>query len=480
MLVFGLTSTETGRIAENTACGAGGVILRTITIDDELQAAEKMFYIQELHPDMILLAGGTDGGAVAGVIRLAELLTLADPKPKFRQNMKIPLIFCGNREARSFVREVLEDTFDIHIVDNVRPSMTELNLDPARLEVHRLFMENVMERAPGYSELKNYTISDILPTPVGVENIMKLYTDSLNENVVLMDMGGATTDIFSNISGIYSRTVAANTGMSYSISNVLADVGIEAIMRHLPSSFKECDIRNYIFNKTLAPTSVPSTPGEELLEQAVAIEGARSAWEDHLDTCFKTSRVGFLDRMKQRNRKEFDEVFYSQESESSFKISDIGTIIGAGGIISHTDRIAALWILTEAFLPEDLTRISIDRHFRSPHLGVLSTIDSKAALNLFREECLEEIGWVIAPTGKFDKGDMVLEVLDRNSGEKREVSGGEFLFLKSGGDLEFHTSDNVFLGQDGIEHLSTELPVLIDCRGRGEHALDIPLARSGI
>ncbi len=480
MLVFGLTSTETGRIAENTACGAGGVILRTITIDDELPAVEKMMYIQDLHPDMVLLAGGTDGGAIAGVVRLAELLTLANPQPKFRQNMKIPLIFCGNREARPFIQQVLEDTFEISIVDNVRPSMTELNTDPARHEVHRLFMDNVMERAPGYSELKNFTISDILPTPVGVENILKLYGDSQNESLVMMDMGGATTDIFSSISGEYYRTVAANTGMSYSISNVLAYVGIEAIMRHLPLSFKKNEIRNYIFNKTLAPTSVPSTPGEELLEQAVAIEGARSAWADHLETCFKTSRVGFLDRMKQRNRKEFDEVFYTRETESCFNISDIGSIIGAGGIISHSDRIDALWILAEAFLPNGITRITIDRHFRSPHLGVLSEIDSEAALNLFTEECLSEIGWIVAPTGKIEKDRIVLEVHDSNSDRNWQLRGGEILFLKSGGDLNFTAAENVLLASGVIEHLSTDLPVIIDCRGRGKDRLDIPMARSGI
>ncbi len=480
MLVFGLTSTETGRIAENTACGAGGVILRTMTIDDELPAVKKMMYIQDLHPDMILLAGGTDGGAIAGVVRLAELLTLANPQPKFRQNMKIPLIFCGNREARPFIQQVLEDTFNINIVDNVRPSMTELNTDPARHEVHKLFMENVMERAPGYSSLKNYTISDILPTPVGVENILKLYGDSQNESVVMMDMGGATTDIFSSISGKYSRTVAAKTGMSYSISNVLADVGIEAIMRHLPPSFKESEIRDYIFNKTLAPTSVPSTEGEELLEQAVAIEGAKSAWADHMETCFKTSRVGFLDRMKQRNRKEFDEVFYPYENETSFNISDIGTIIGAGGIISHSDRIDALWILAEAFLPKGITRITIDRHFRSPHLGILSVIDPEAALSLFREECLREIGWVVAPTGKIEKNRTVLEVHDSDSGRNWKVRGGEILFLKSGGNLNFITVKDVMLISDGIKHLSTDIPVIIDCRSRGEHRMDIPLARSGI
>ncbi|NOQ21984.1 MAG: hypothetical protein GQ565_04950, partial [Candidatus Aegiribacteria sp.] len=478
MIVFGLTSVETGRIAENTASNAGGVILKMFSIDDKLQAVEKMLAIQNLHPDMIMLAGGTDGGAVAGVVRLAELLALSKPQPKFRQAMKIPLIFCGNTYARTFVRDVLEDSFDIHIVDNVRPSLTELNTEPARNEVHRLFMENVMERAPGYSELKNYVISDILPTPVGVENILKLYSNHVGTSVLMMDMGGATTDIFSCITGEYSRTVAANTGMSYSIANVLSKAGIKSLMKYLPEGFDEDRVRDYIYNKTIFPTYIPRNESEVLIEQAAAICGAESSWKEHLDSCYKTRRIGFLDRLKSRNRKMFKETFLTSQEEP-FHLSDIEIIIGSGGIIAHSGKYRAFWILSEGFRPQGITKLAVDRNFRSPHLGVLSEIDSKAALHLFLEECLEDIGWTVSPIGKISKGNKILDVNDRNTGKTWKLSGGDLLFLNSGGNLEFILDDNVSLG-NGHTLLNTELPVLIDCRGHGDNTIEKPLASSDI
>ncbi|MCK5117733.1 MAG: glutamate mutase L [Candidatus Aegiribacteria sp.] len=478
MIVFGLTSVETGKIAENTASNAGGVILKMFSIDDGLQAVEKMLAIQNLHPDMIMLAGGTDGGAVAGVVRLAELLVLSKPQPKFRSTMKVPLIFCGNTFAREFISDVLEDSFDIHIVDNVRPSLTELNTEPARNEVHRLFMENVMERAPGYSELKNYVVSDILPTPVGVENILRLYSSHVETSVLMMDMGGATTDIFSCITGEYSRTVAANTGMSYSIANVLYKAGIAKLMKYLPDGFDKDRVRDYIYNKTIFPTYIPGNESEVLVEQAAAICGTESSWKEHLDSCYKTTRIGFLDRLKSRNRKMFEETFLTSEEEP-FNLSDIEIIIGSGGIISHSDKYRAFWILTEGFRPSGITRLAVDRNFRSPHLGVLSEIDSKAALDLFLEECLEDIGWTVSPFGKTDEGDNVLKVLDRNTGKSWKLSGGDLLFLNSGGNLEFILEDDVSLG-NGCNHLNTELPVLIDCRGHGDNAIEKPLASSDI
>ena len=478
MIVFGLTSVETGRIAENTASNAGGVILKMISIDDDLQAVEQMLAIQNLHPDMIMLAGGTDGGAVAGVVRLAELLALSKPEPKFRQTMEIPLVYCGNTEAREFVREVLEDSFDVHIVDNVRPSMEELNTEPARNEVHRLFMENVMERAPGYSELKNYVVSDILPTPSGVEKILRLYAATTQESVLMMDMGGATTDIFSCITGEYSRTVAANTGMSYSIANILSKSGIEKLMHHLPREFDENIVRDYIYNKTIFPTYVPENESEELVEQAVAICGTETSWKEHLDTCYKTMRVGFLDRLKSRNRKMFEETFLTS-GEEPFQLSDIELIIGSGGVVSHADRNRAFWILAEGFKPPGITRLAIDRDFRSPHLGVLSEIDSEAALSLFQKECLEDIGWVVAPFGDISEGDDMLEVIKVDTGESWKLSCGDLLFLKSGENLEFVLEGKASLG-NGSNHLDTELPVLIDCRGRGDNAVEKSLAFSEI
>lgn len=480
MLVFGLTSVETGRVAEMTAYGAGGVVLRTMTIDDEMPKVEKMRLMRDLHPDLILMAGGTDQGAIAGVVHLAEILTLANPQPKFRQNLKIPLVFCGNVDARNFVTNVLEDTFDVHIVENIRPSTTEFNLEPAKEKVHQLFMDNVMERAPGYSELRNMVAADIIPTPAGVENILRLYGNTLKENVVMMDMGGATTDIFSNIIGNYHRTVSANIGMSYSISNILSQTGIANIMKHLPASFKETEVRDYVANKTLYPVYVPESPEEILVEQAFAIEGASIAWKQHLYTNFRTVRLGFLDRLKKSGICKFEQQFF-MHTEKPFCLSDIGVIVGAGGVISHTDRNAAMRIMTEAFRPHGITKLIVDRNFRSAHLGVLATISPEAALDLFLRECVEEIGWVVAPVGKIKLGKNVLRVKNLRNGDSRELAGGEFLFLESGGDIELIPEEGIALGRNGgKKKLVTELPVLVDCRGRENSFIESALSHSGI
>lgn len=482
ILVFGLSALETGRAAEMTAYGAGGVILRTFTIDDQIPAVDKMRLIRELHPDLILMAGGVDGGAISGVVRLAELLSLADPEPKFRLSERIPLVFCGNVNARGFVKRVLEDNFELYITPNIRPSMTELATEPAKRKVHELFMENVMERAPGYAELKNWVAADIMPTPAGVENILRLYGEKLNQNILMVDMGGATTDIFSNIGGSYHRTVAANIGMSYSVSNVLAEVGIERIMRHLPEGFTETEVRDYIANKMLNPTYVPRYACERVLEQATAIEGINMAWEQHKDMNFKVSRIGRLDRRRLRKDvNKFEELFYLAE-ERYFQLSDIDLIIGAGGVLSHAERVEeVLWMLAEGFRPSGITKLAVDRHFKSPHLGVLAKLDAEVALDLFKSECLQEIGYVVAPVGKLSPKRLALTIKDARGSKAYALKGGELLYLPQGGDLEILLEKGLCI-RNNLERfeLKTSLPVLFDCRGRGEKLLGVPLACSGI
>ncbi|MBN2379736.1 glutamate mutase L [candidate division WOR-3 bacterium] len=488
ILVFGLSSTETGRVAQMTAYGAGGVILKTLTVDDQIRAVDKMRLIRQLHPDMVLMAGGLDGGAIAGVVRLAELLTLADPEPKFRQKEKIPLVFCGNVDARQFVRKTLQDVFDVHVVDNVRPDTLNLNTGPAKGKVHELFMENVMERAPGYAELKKWTVSDIIPTPAGVENILRLYGDKIGKNVMMVDIGGATTDIFSNIAGDYHRTVAANIGMSYSISNVLAQAGIEKITRHLPRSFTEREIRDYIANKTLNPTWVPETDAENLTEQAVAIEGINVAWNQHLDMNFKIVRLGLLDKKKLiEEYNKFEDTFFLT-TKKYFQLSDIDLIIGSGGVLSFAKSSEeAIWMLTEGFKPSGITKLALDSSFRSPHLGVLAEVDPESALKLFLDECLREIGYVVAPTGRIQPKKKVLNVKNLTDDQNHTLCGGDFLYLPEGGNLEITLGKHVCLSCNGdTSKLETKLPVLFDCRGREGRTikqarmLDTPLSKSGI
>lgn len=105
ILVIGLTLFDSASSGKRSAYGAGGVILDTIAIDDKRQAREQMLAIRKLHPDLILISGGIDGGAISGVLRLAEIVRIADPKPKFHSGNKIPAIFAGNSEAAPIIKK---------------------------------------------------------------------------------------------------------------------------------------------------------------------------------------------------------------------------------------------------------------------------------------------------------------------------------------------------------------------------------------
>ena len=477
MLVFGLSGVETGKAVQQVALGAGGVILQAFTIDDRIPDSVKIRRIQELHPDMILMAGGIDGGAISGVIRQSEMLSLAQPAPKFGQSTQIPLVFCGNVEAQVFIREILSKPFDLHIVPNILPAFDKENFGPATEKVHQLFMENVMEQAPGYARLKQWTTAPILPTPAGVERILTLTAESTGNWILMADMGGATTDIFTNAGGAYRRTVAANTGLSYSLANILADAGIDAVMAHLPEGFQAGTVRNYMTNKTLNPTYVPDTPGEMLMERAAAIAGLHLAWQQHCRRNFKKVYQETAGEVLQQLRHFFQpaaatdiiprEPCFSVGSES-FQLWQIGMIIGAGGVLSHLeDPMEALRILAEAFQPEGITQMMLDRHFRSPHLGILSTEASDQALNLFLKECLMPVGYVISPRGKIHPGKPVLRWED-SRGQSGVVGGGEIVVLESVSSLRIHLEKNVYLGGSRRTfELETDVPVLIDCRVRG-------------
>ncbi|MBN1425982.1 glutamate mutase L [Candidatus Fermentibacteria bacterium] len=479
MLVVGLTSTDTGRIAQMAAQGAGGVILRVFTIDDRTPTIHTMRIIRALHPDLILMAGGIDGGDIANVVRLAEILRLAQPTAKFDPEGRIPLVFCGNVDAREYVAPVLAGSFDLHMVDNVRPTLTDTNLRPAKEAILRLFMDTVMERAPGYRTLKGWAAADIIPTPTAVERILELYARRHGQNVVMADMGGATTDVFSNIYGEYRRTVAANIGVSYSLCATIAAAGIDAVMRHLPAGIEEAHIREYAANKMLNPTSIPTEEAELLMEHAAAIAGISVAWRQHQDMNFTVAKVGLLDRL--RNRVDFDpfqETFHGVDASSLFHVSDIDVMIGAGGVFSNASTHEAIRMLVDGFLPTGLTKLAVDTSFRSPHLGVLSTVNPAAALELF-EESLRDLAYVVAPTGEVHEAVMV-SLRDRRSGARRELRGGEVFFAPDGGVWEITPAPGIRLyGQTDEVTLETTLPVLFDCRGRGTAFNGEPLLSFG-
>jgi uncharacterized protein (TIGR01319 family) len=475
ILVVGLTVVDSAASAERAAYGAGGVLLDTFAIDDRRSAIEQMQDMQSLQPDIVLFSGGVDGGAISGLVRLGEILSMAHPRPKYGENRKIPLIFAGNQDAAPLIESLFSDVFELHVVPNLRPSMILENPGPAREEIRRLFMDNVMERAPGYAELKSVVSSPIIPTPFGVMQALSLLAESSGRNILAVDIGGATTDVFSNMMGHMYRTVSASLGMSYNLCEVFANAGWENVRRHLPGGFDEDTVRNYVGNKVLNPTSHPVGDQALAIEHAIAREALRLAREEHLRVNFNAERVGYLDRLKALDRdmsaKLYDTFFVEKQDEKRrFYMCDFNLMIGAGGVLSHAPTAdQAFMMIIDGMLPCGLTEIWRDRHFITPHLGKLTEVDAPLAADLLARYAFEPLGWHVKPAFKTSR--------KPRPGVRVEIPG-ETALVASTGDfmkipgtpgeprrIALHFETGFHIPAIGNPHvLETDQPIYIDLR----------------
>ena len=434
MMVAGVVKTMSGESAERAALGAGSIVMDIIASNDGRLPHEKIKRIRELRPDMILLSGGIDGGTISHVVELAEILAAANPQPRLGQEYKLPVIYAGNKEAQDKIRDTLGDKVDLDLVDNIRPVLERENLEPSRDKIHDLFMEHVMQQAPGYKKLMSWTDAPIMPTPGAVGSLIEMISKNEGITVVGVDIGGATTDIFSVFQGKFNRTVSANLGMSYSICNVLAESGLDNVLRWVPFDINRKELTNRIGNKMIRPTTVPQSLEELFIEQAIAREALRLSFKQH-----KEFAVGLKGIQKERTISDtFDQ---TTSGQSLVDMMDLDLLVGSGGVLSHAPRREqSAKMLIDAFMPEGITQLAVDSIFMMPQLGVLAHVDKesfsedarKAALEVFHKDCLIRLGTCIAPIGKSKPGEIVLTAtltLKDGSTEDHVLKSGQILRL---------------------------------------------------
>ena len=395
MLVAGVVHNITTESAERAALGAGAIVMESVSADDGREDYERIEKIRHIKPDIVLVTGGVDGGATSHVVEMAEILVAASPRPRFGDTLKLPVIYAGNADAANEVEQILSKRAQVVVVPNVRPSLERENLGPAREAIHEFFLSHVMSHSPGYGKLMSWSPVPIMPTPAAVGDIVQMYAKKTGQNVLCVDIGGATTDVFSvfvDRAGVhaFNRTVSANLGMSYSVANVLVEAGVANIARWLPFEISETELRDRLRNKMIRPTSIPQTVDDLWLEQAVCREALRLSLHHH-----RSLAIG----LEGKREKGIADVF--KQSSERYELVDLMKLdiaIGSGGVLSHApERMQAALMMVEGFGLQGVTQLAVDSIFMMPHLGVFASVHPQGAQEIFENDCLIHLGTSVVP-----------------------------------------------------------------------------------
>lgn len=189
MTVHGLVYDMTAKAAKEAALGAGAII-HSVTAG-RLRRTD-LQKIKEIQPNLIMIAGGVDYGERDTAVYNAEMIRSLE--------LSIPVIYAGNVENQDEMRLIFEDAkAPLYIVENVYPKIDELNVEPARRVIQDAFEDHIIQ-APGMEHIRDLITGPIIPTPGAVMESAKLLYEHLGDLVVL-DVGGATTDLHSVTEG---------------------------------------------------------------------------------------------------------------------------------------------------------------------------------------------------------------------------------------------------------------------------------------
>ncbi len=472
MMVAGLIGMMSAESAQRAALGAGAFLLNLFSIDDGRQKYERVERMRSLRPDIFLLAGGTDGGNVKQVVEMSEVIRTADVKPRFGAEFKLPVIYAGNVEIRKEVAEVLaEDQYAIKMVDNVRPILEKENLGPAREGIYDAFMEHVIVHSPGYDKLIEWIDEAIIPTQAAIGEILYAYAKEQGANLIGIDVGGATTDVYSVFNGIFNRSLNADFGMSYGICNIMKEAGVENILRWIPVEIDENEVRNIIGNMMIH-LAEPRSKEELLVQHAVAREAIRLGMVHHKTIATRLRGVHII--------RTISDMFEQDVEKTLIKnMMKINMIVGKGRVLSSSPRMEqAALILIDSLQPEGITDVMLDKPGIMPHLGMLSKVKREAALDILTRDCLSKLGTCITPKGVAKEGEEVMRVLMRRSDGtevKERATYGELktlpLEVNEIAEVEILPTKRFDVGNGRGKSLKTSVTggimgLIIDARGR--------------
>ena len=434
-------------------------VVETICLNDTRKPEQQIDSLLRLRPDLILIAGGTDGGATRSVQRLIETVGLAchllpaDKRPT--------LLFAGNQKLAEEIRSKLTSlTSSLSISPNLRPGVATEDLQPAQSALASLVTHVRQGQMNGVDELNAWSRNTLLPTATAEGRIIRFLSQvyDSSKGILGVDLGASATTIAAAFGGELTLGVYPQLGLGEGLPNLLRYTSPEEILRWTPLDIPTDAVHEYIYQKSIHPASLPATPEDLSIEQAIARQ------------CL---RVALVSASKD---------FPAKARRAAYGLTPyFEPILAAGSVITRAPTLGqSLLILLDAIQPLGITTVIMDQNKLLPALGAAARHNTILPIQVLESGAFLGLATVVTPYINVRPGVPVLQarlVLQNGNESRLEVKQGslEIMHMPSGqsGRLYIEPLRHADLGlgpgrtrPDGFPVTGTALGLVFDARGR--------------
>jgi hypothetical protein len=457
VVVMGLLDDVSLESAKHLAATTYARVIDSISLNDRRKTEERLDAILRIRPDLILAAGGTEGGASQSVLKLLEAAGLA--AYLMPESQRPEILFAGNQALRDEVKATFDKLSPMHFATNVRPALEVEQLEAAQYQLARLTRQIRGRQLPGFKELDSIAGGGLLPTPAAFGRVVRFLSKvyGSNKGVLGIDVGASATSIAAAFDGELINRVYPQLGMGRSLKEFLDTSPLESIARWLHLEIHPDDVRQYIYNKWLYPASIPATAESLAIEQALARQAMRVALQKSMSSFPQKA------------------LRYGEELTPWFE-----PILAIGSVLTQAPNLAqTAMMLLDGVQPTGVTTLVLDKNHIAPSLGAVSAVNPLVVVQVLESNTFLTMGTVISPVGDARPGTPILRVrmaYDGGGETTLDVKQGtvEMLQLPLGKAAQLHLQplhrSDVGMGGPGrggrLRVVGGTLGVIVDGRGR--------------
>jgi uncharacterized protein (TIGR01319 family) len=433
-------------------------VVDTIALNDMRKPEQKIDSILRLRPDLVVITGGTDGGASRSIQKILEPIGLASfllPEEK-----RPSVLFAGNQKMEAEVKSLVGSlSSSLHFSPNVRPSLETEDLDPAERELAHLFVGIRKRQIKGVDQLDQWSGGHILPTAYATGRMVRFLTKAYGDSSILnVDIGASAASISAGFKGTSNLNVFPQYGLGENLAHILKHTTLDDILRWSSLDISKGVLNDYLHQKSLYPSTIAATKEDLAISQAITRQA--------LYLAMQTARQDFSKNIAQI-KPTLTPIF--------------NYIFTGGGALSDASRPGpSLLLLLDSIQPVGVSRVLLDQNNLFPLLGAAASRNNILPVQVMESGAFLIAGTVIAPVVTASYGAPILRAiltyengtevrleLKYGSLETLPLANGEeatlTLQLLKGADIGFGPGH---APKQGISVTGGALGVVFDGRGR--------------